>query len=474
MRNRRQEITREGIALLRPVNRAASAGWKGKPLIAALLPVAAVAAMISSNWQTRVDGGAGYPRELPAYPLPPVIIEPLESLGDAVQQQARALGSLLEESAEALMPSRLVKTLSIARGDTLMKVLTKASVGNTESAEAVRALGAVFNPRNLQLGQELTLTFEQGDDGMRLAALDFSDRVERTLSVMRTHDGFSAREIPRKFDKGMVRATGTITSSLYEAAISAGIPMPVLTKMIRLFSYDVDFQREVQPGDSFEVYFETFADEAGRAVKSGFIQSAAMILSGQELRYYRFAPRGEDTDYFTASGQSVRKALLRTPIDGARLTSGFGMRNHPVMGFSRMHRGVDFGAAAGTPIQAAGDGVVETAGWSGGYGNYVRLRHNGTYATAYGHMSRIAVKAGQRVRQGQIIGYVGSTGMSTGPHLHYETLINGSQINPLSIRLPAGGKLEGKDFATFRTAIAELDERRRTTPAANFLVSQER
>ena len=196
-----------------------------------------------------------------------------------------------------------------------------------------------------------------------------------------------------------------------------------------------------------------------------------MTLRGQEIRYFRYKPRGEDEDYFTQPGQSVRKALLRTPIDGARLTSGFGSRHHPVLGYTRMHRGVDFGAASGTPIQAAGDGVVELAGWNTGYGNYVRIRHNSTYSTAYAHMSRMAVKTGARVRQGQVIGYVGATGLATGPHLHYETLVNGAQVNPMSIRMPSGRKLEGAEYAAFLRSIDALQQEMAATPVRAWIAA---
>jgi murein DD-endopeptidase MepM/ murein hydrolase activator NlpD len=447
-----------------------TAGWGYALLVA--VPVVAALAWYSAPVRQR-DAGEDVPASLQisASPLPAVISQPLEAVGHAVREQAEALGTMIEESA----PARLVKTtLSIGRGDTLMKVLTKAGADGQESAEAIRAMNPLFDPRKLQLGQEVTVTFEKGDEGLRLAAVDVVDSVQRTVSVTRDTTGFSAQEVLREFDRAMVRAAGVINSSLYQAAMDAGLPMPVLAETIRLFSYDVDFQREVQPGDTFEVYFERFADEEGKPVKSGAILAASMTLSGHELRYYRYAPKGEDADYFTPQGKSVRKALLRTPIDGARLTSGFGARNHPVLGYSKMHRGVDFGAAAGTPIQAAGDGLVELAGWSGGYGNYVRLRHNGQYATAYGHMSRIAVKQGQRVRQGQIVGYVGSTGMSTGPHLHYETIYNGTQINPLSVRLPTGRTLEGREFTAFRAAMDEIDRGMEQQPRQFWLTAQER
>ncbi|MFN4166061.1 MAG: M23 family metallopeptidase, partial [Ferrovibrio sp.] len=227
-------------------------------------------------------------------------------------------------------------------------------------------------------------------------------------------------------------------------------------------------------GDRFELFFDRHYDDQGKTVKTGRIVGASMTLSGRELRYYLYQPSdGGEADYFTPTGSSVRKALLRTPIDGARLTSGFGMRRHPILGFSLMHKGVDFGAATGTPIQAAGDGVVELAGWNGAYGQYVRIKHGNGYATAYAHMSRIGVKNGQRVRQGQIIGAVGTTGRSTGPHLHYEVMVNGKQVNPAGVRFPSGRKLEGREYERFRKHVEGLDQEIRGTPVLALLNRQD-
>ena len=451
-------------------------------LLAGLLGLAGLAALAI------VTGNQPKPARPLAAPIQPVAVSILElRAGDMLAGIGDSIGNTVSSVTESAalferlwsdrpappeQPAHLTKTLAVGRGDTLMKLLVNAGVESSESAMAIEALGAKFDPRKLQLGQEITLKLERTDeDGFRLASLDLSDRVERTLSVTRSDAGFIAQEALRTFDKTHVRAGGIIDSSLYQSALDAGIPMPVLSEMIRLFSYDVDFQREVQPGDTFEVYYENYLDAAGKLAKTGLIRSAAMTLRGQEIRYFRYKPRGEDEDYFTQPGQSVRKALLRTPIDGARLTSGFGSRHHPVLGYTRMHRGVDFGAASGTPIQAAGDGVVELAGWNTGYGNYVRIRHNSTYSTAYAHMSRMAVKTGARVRQGQVIGYVGATGLATGPHLHYETLVNGAQVNPMSIRMPSGRKLEGAEYAAFLRSIDALQQEMAATPVRAWIAA---
>jgi murein DD-endopeptidase MepM/ murein hydrolase activator NlpD len=227
----------------------------------------------------------------------------------------------------------------------------------------------------------------------------------------------------------------------------------MVSELIKPFSYDVDFQRDIQPGDRFEVLYERMVDEQGRAIRNGDVLAATLVVGGRSLTLYRF-----DDDWFDPNGKSVRKALLQTPIEGARLTSGFGARRHPLLGYTKMHKGVDFGAPTGTPIMAAGDGVVEKADWFSSYGKYVRIRHNGTYSTAYAHMSRINVRAGQKVKQGQVIGAVGTTGRSTGPHLHYEVLVNNKQVNPKSIKLPVGRTLAAAELKKFRQTVAQVEK----------------
>ena len=245
-----------------------------------------------------------------------------------------------------------------------------------------------------------------------------------------------------------------IRSSLYEAAQQAGIPIGLLGEIVRAYSYDVDFQRDIQPGDTFEILFDRTVTEKGEVVRDGAVIYAALTLSGKTMKIYRYGDTGNAEDYFNEKGECVRKALLKTPIDGARITSGFGMRKHPILGYSRMHRGVDFAASTGTPVFAAGDGAVDTAGPFGTYGNYIRLRHNPTYSTAYAHLSRIAkgMRKGKSVRQGEVIGYVGTTGASTGPHLHFEVIKDGEQINPVSVKFASGRALAGKDWKRFTAA----------------------
>ncbi|WP_162906756.1 M23 family metallopeptidase [Algihabitans albus] len=375
--------------------------------------------------------------------------------------------------------------LKVERGDTLMGLLIGAGAQRTQAYEAIEALSEVFSPRKLRVGQQIAVTFgtpvraanganmtlipaaatETARDGataqLPLLSIRFRPSVEQDIEVVRDREDttFVARAIERQLASEPRYAEGEIDSSLFEAALAADVPHDVLVDAMRTFSFDVDFQRDIQKGDSFRLLFDGFRDETGAFVKSGDILFAELVLSGKPVRLYLHTPGSGVTDYFNEEGQSVRKTLLRTPVDGARLSSGFGMRRHPVLGYNRMHKGLDFAAPTGTPIYAAGDGVVEKAARWGAYGNYVRIRHNSTYKTAYAHLSKFGkgVSAGTRVKQGQVIGYVGSTGRSTGPHLHYEVLVEGAQVNPRSIKLPSGEVLKGDELAAFQAERKRVD-----------------
>jgi murein DD-endopeptidase MepM/ murein hydrolase activator NlpD len=378
----------------------------------------------------------------------------------------------------------VIKTVSVGKGDTLMKVLTRAGAGSRESYEAITALSKIYNPRQLRIGQDITLNFHphpieeatsQNGDGLKLFSVSLQQDVDREVSAYRKEEqGFEAKENVIALDKVMSRAGGTIENSLFLSATQSGIPTKVILNMIRMFSYDVDFQRQIQTGDKFEVYFERFVDAEGRSLKTGKIYWASMTLSGTNIALYQYKTKDDGfTDYYAKNGQSVRKTLMRTPIDGARLTSRFGKRKHPILGYTKMHRGADFGAGRGTPIMAAGNGTIEMAARNGAYGNYVRIRHTSEYKTAYAHMKGFAknIRKGKRVKQGQIIGYVGTTGRSTGPHLHYEVLKNGRQINPLSVKLPAGRKLKGKVLTSFKRYTDQMDKEMAAIPLTTKVAS---
>lgn len=348
------------------------------------------------------------------------------------------------------------RTVAARPGDTPLKLLMRMGVAPEEAQAAIRKLSTVWDPRDLKAGQKAAI-LTQSD---RLLSLRLALAPSHEVVVARDDSGSfvaEAQERPTNLIPSL--GTGTIATSLSEAANRAGVPMSVLEEMIRAFSYDVDFQREVRSGDSFTVLYDRVHDEAGQPTAAGKLAYAEMVLSGTRLRLYQFTPPGGEPGYFTALGDSIKKALLRTPIDGARLTSGFGMRFHPILGYSRMHKGVDFGAAIGTPVFAAGDGVVSRAGPASGYGNYIEIQHNQEWATAYGHLSAFArgLHEGARVHQGEVIGYVGMTGMATGPHLHYEVHDHGVQIDPTSVKMAATTKLEGNELKAFLRARSAID-----------------
>lgn len=358
--------------------------------------------------------------------------------------------------------SVLEKIVQVARGDTLMGILLDAGLARSEAHAAVSALQEVYNPRSLRPGHEVVLTFvpgsEQEDEGF-FAGLRMQVDVDRNVLVLREgEEDFAAKEEQWELQVVPHVANGEITSSLYTAAARSGMPSSVLIQMIRALSFDVDFQRDIQPGDRFEAMFERELDDQGQAVRDGALLYANLETSGRALQIFRYTALDGETDYFNVRGQSVRRTLMLTPIDGARISSGYGMRRHPILGYSRMHPGLDFAAPTGTPIMAAGNGVVTHAGRKGNYGITVELRHPNEYTTLYAHMSRLGrgISRGARVTQGQVIGYVGSTGMSTGPHLHYEVHLRGQHVNPASVNSPPGRTLAGEDLKRFEAMTKQV------------------
>lgn len=364
----------------------------------------------------------------------------------------------------SLAPEPVRVAVTVGKGDTLMALLAKAQVPRAEAHEAVQALRDVFNPKDLTAGTSIELSFQpkrNDDEGMSFLGLNFEPNVEKLVSVVKTWTGFEAGQVAKPLSRQTVKAAGTINSSLYQDAVKAGVPAGIIVEMIRALSYDVDFQRDIQPNDKFAVMFDRMVNDDGKTARIGDMSYAELTLGNTTHRIYRFVTPDGIADYYNGKGESVRKALLKTPIDGAKLTSSFGSRMHPILGYTVGHQGVDFGAVTGTPIMAAGSGVVVDADWKGAYGRYVRIRHNGTFSTAYAHLSQIGrgIEPGARVQQGQIIGYVGATGRATGPHLHYEVLVDNKQVNPLGVKLPTGTKLEGKVLTAFQIETGKLETR---------------
>ncbi|HIJ61942.1 MAG TPA: peptidoglycan DD-metalloendopeptidase family protein [Rhodospirillaceae bacterium] len=423
-------------------------------LTATPLKTLAVAAVLSSVFALTyfsIDG------ERP--PLPQAMpVAAIEWETDASGQAAPVPRSDSDIEAEAARP--IQKVVEAGRGDTLADLLIRAGIEKAEAARAIDALGEIYDPRSLRPGQDVTLTFVRPADGVGSGAFDavsLQPEAGRQITARRSAGGFSASEAKRPVIRQLAHFSGTIHGSLFEAAFSDGVPAAILAEMIRAYSYDVDFQRDIQPGDRFEVMFERFVDSNGRVIRDGDILFADLTLSGEAMPIYRYQDAAGTADYYNANGESVKKALLRTPVDGARISSGFGMRMHPILGYSTMHRGIDFAVATGTPVLAAGAGVIDFAGPNSSYGYYVRIRHDAQHATAYAHLSRFApgIRRGHHVAQGQIIAYSGATGRATGPHLHYEVLVNDQQMNPMSVKFQAGSKLAGKELAHFQSLVHE-------------------
>jgi murein DD-endopeptidase MepM/ murein hydrolase activator NlpD len=357
-------------------------------------------------------------------------------------------------AAAAAAQTRL--TLAVGDGETLAGLLATANISANEAQAAVDAAREVYDPRKLRVGQFVTVTFKS--DGA-FQGFELQADSDHIVTVARDADGFAAEQIKLPVKTETRVARGVIHNSLVESASAAGIPYTVTAALIRAFSYDVDFQREIQPGDRFRVMFNNLVSDGGS--RPGDVQFAELVLSGKSHAIYGVRREDGTVDFFTRDGKSIKKGLLKTPVDGARLTSGFGMRLHPILGYTRMHKGVDFGVPTGTPIYAAGDGVIEFSGWAGGYGRFVKIKHNPHMETAYGHMSRIAATSaiGQHVHQGQVIGYVGMTGDATGPHLHFEVLKDGSQVNPINVTIPPATGLEGSELVAFQKAADEKEKR---------------
>ncbi len=374
--------------------------------------------------------------------------------------------------------------LNLGKGDTIISMLTANRVQLSEAQAVMKALKARLNPTDLKAGQKISVTLARHETlGDAAAVKELAIKLPNfdTIALERkAGGGFSVAASKEPVSDKAYRKLGKVRSSLFQAGADAGIPQVVMNDIVKAFSYDVDFQREIHPGDSIEVLMDRKTASDGRVGAGGNVRYAALTLRGKKHEIYRFQSNaGGDYAWYDAKGNSIKKSLIRTPLDVARITSGFGMRTHPIMGYNKMHKGVDFGAPTGTPIMAAGDGTVDFKGWKGGYGNFVVIKHNATYETAYAHMSRFGnISVGNRVKQGQIIGYVGSTGNSTGAHLHYEVRQNGDQVNPVAKQFNLASGLSGKQLAAFKTAqqssMNELAILSGKKPAASTLAKAEK
>ena len=347
----------------------------------------------------------------------------------------------------------------IKTGDTLLSILNNFSVNKYEVQKIVELLNN-SDVKNLSQNLTLKFTLENTNNLKKVNKILIPVTKSRKLEIYKDikNNTFTKRDIITNLEKRIVLKEGVIKSSLYKSATKENISPNIIIEFARLYGFQVDFQRDIRKNDSFQIIYEVFVDENGKIFENGNIIYANLLLRGQYNQLYYFPKKNFDGHY-DENGKSVKKALMKTPINGARLSSSFGMRKHPILGYNKMHRGTDFAAPEGTPIMASGDGVIIKAGWCGGGGNCVKIKHNKTYQTIYAHMknfSNLAVP-GNRVKQGQIIGYVGSTGMSTGPHLHYEVIENGKKINSQLLKLPPGKSLEGVNRKYFEIVRIKTD-----------------
>ena len=345
----------------------------------------------------------------------------------------------------------------IVEGETFDSILNQYLIDKKEIQNLKDKLSKKINLNNLNTNQKIYLTINQSENKIKSFTFQISNK-EKILLSKNEEDNFKQEVILTKLDKRVIYQENIILQSLYKSATDKRIPVNTIIELARIYGFQIDFQRDIRKKDRFQVMYEIFVDENGKAIETGNILFANLILSGDDNSLYYFDKEGS-TGHYDQNGKSVQKALMKTPINGARLSSPFGMRKHPIDGFNKMHRGTDFAAPMGTPIMASGSGTIKKAGWCGGGGNCVVIKHNSTYETVYAHMSKFAIgiKRGVRVKQGQTIGYVGSTGKSTGPHLHYEVIVNGKKVNSQKLKLPSGKILKGEDRKIFETKKIKLD-----------------
>ena len=345
----------------------------------------------------------------------------------------------------------------VKNNDTVESILKKFSVKKKEINFIVKEIKR-RKLSNIIPNQKVKFVLRRSSDKEDMEVLKIEYPISRTsyVNINKVNDGLEITKNITQLFKEKIVVDGKISNNLYSSAVKAKMEPNVIIEFARIFGFEVDFQRDIRKGDEFEVMYEKYVDDTNKVIQTGKILYAYLNVNNQKIKLYRFESKN-DFDFYDEKGKSIRKALMKTPINGARLSSPFGLRKHPILGFNKHHNGTDFAAPTGTPIMASGNGTVIKAGWCGNGGNCVRIRHNSSYTTGYGHLSKFATKTGRRVRQGQIIGYVGNTGMSTGPHLHYTVKYNGKFINSQKLKLPSGKILKGEERKLFEIERIKLD-----------------
>jgi len=346
----------------------------------------------------------------------------------------------------------------IKNNDTVEKILKKYKIRDND----IKKISLKLKEKklaNIYSGRKVLIILKKLEDGST-TLINFLYPINSTTSVeiRKIQNDFTVKENILQLYKKEVVVKKIITNNLYSSAVSSGVEPNIIVEFARVFGFEVDFQRDIRKGDWFEILYEKFEDDNNKVRDTGKIIYASMYVNGEEINLYNFKYKNEE-NYYDLKGKSITKSLMKTPINGARLSSSFGMRKHPILGFNKMHRGTDFAAPSGTPIMASGSGTVTRARWCGGGGNCVKIKHNSTYETIYAHMKSFAkgIKEGRKVKQGQIIGYVGSTGLSTGPHLHYEVVVNGKKVNSQKLKLPSGKTLKGEERKQFELDRIKID-----------------
>lgn len=387
--------------------------------------------------------------------------------------------NITEDSSDLSLKTVQKISHKVKSGDTLLSILIDTNATEEDVFQILDATKKTFNPRLIKANDKVVIFFRvkinyQKDKSKKvtdikrevlLDRVEISNNVEEKVIVEKNENGvYKSKIVKIELVKKVSKYKGTISNGLFVDGVQMGASATSVMNMINLYSYDVDFQRDIRSGDKFEILVEEYYSKDGQRLKDGNIMYSSLSLRGKKIEIYMYDNKGQ-IEYFTPEGYSIRKSLLRTPINGARVSSRYGMRRHPVLGYSKMHKGIDFAASTGTPILAAGSGTIVHMGRYGGYGNYVKIKHNSSYSTAYAHASRFNKKfrSGSKVKQGDVIAYVGTTGRSTGPHLHFELLQNGKQINPSTVKITSGAKLAGKELKKFKNSKKEIDKYRKNS-----------
>ncbi len=382
------------------------------------------------------------------------------------KERLKAVDSFISSNETILLKNYLLNQIKspyfeydyiVKNNDTVESILKKFSVKKKEISFIVKEIKK-RKLSNITPNQKVKFVLRRSSDKTDMEVLKIEYPISKTtyVNIDKVSDGLKVtKNVTQLFKKNIV-VEGKILNNLYSSAVKAKMEPNVIIEFARIFGFEVDFQRDIRKGDEFEVMYERYMDDTNKFIQTGKILYAYLKVNNQKIKLYRFESKN-DFDFYDEKGKSIKKALMKTPINGARLSSPFGNRKHPILGFTKHHNGTDFAAPTGTPIMASGNGTVIKAGWCGNGGNCVRIRHNSSYTTGYGHLSKFATKTGRRVRQGQIIGYVGNTGMSTGPHLHYTVKYNGKFINSQKLKLPSGKILKGEERKLFEIERIKLD-----------------